>query len=387
MRSRLFIAVAATMFVDSLLYLAIVPLLPWYADQFGLGRVGAALLLASYPVSFLIVTAPAGWLASRLGARRIVIIGTACFIVATLLFAWAPSAGVVIVARVLQGAGGGINWGAAMAWLTGNTPPERRSRVTGAISGVLAAGAVCGPIVGALAGSTSPTAVFGLVSVLAVGALALSIATPAGAEMPRDPALHTTLGRLLGHPLVVCSLAFSLADAVGVAAVDLLAPLALGEHGVSSAAIGAALTIGAALGIVAAQVAGRVGERVGSFPVALVGGAGMGIVPALLVLPLPDWGVLVLLAALGPFFPILMTGVFPLMNAAADDLGLSHGTANALPNMVWSAGFAVAPLLVAPLADATGDATAYAVIALMVFGLLAIAVLMRARARNLSLSH
>ena len=375
------------MFVDSLLYLAIVPLLPWYAEEFGLGRVGAAVLLAAYPVSFLLITAPAGWLASRLGARRVVIVGTACFIVATLLFAWGPTAEVVILARLLQGAGGGINWGAAMAWLTGNTPPERRSRVTGAISGVLAAGAVCGPVIGALAGASSPTAVFGLVTVLAVIALGLSIATPAGAVMPRDPALHTTLGRLLRHPLVICSLAFSLADAVGVAAVDLLAPLALGANGVSSAAIGAALTIGAALGIVAAQVAGRVGERVGSFPVALVGGLGMGVVPALLVLPLPDWGVLVLLAALGPFFPILMTGVFPLMTAAADDLGLSHGTANAMPNMVWSAGFAVAPLLVAPLANAAGDATAYAVVALLVFGLLAIAVLMRARARNLSLSH
>ena len=375
------------MFVDSLLYLTVVPLLPWYAEEFGLGRVGAAVLLAAYPVSFLLITAPAGWLASRLGARRVVIVGTACFIVATLLFAWGPTAEVVILARLLQGAGGGINWGAAMAWLTGNTPPERRSRVTGAISGVLAAGAVCGPVIGALAGASSPTAVFGLVTVLAVIALGLSIATPAGAVMPRDPALHTTLGRLLQHPLVICSLAFSLADAVGVAAVDLLAPLALGANGVSSAAIGAALTIGAALGIVAAQVAGRVGERVGSFPVALVGGLGMGVVPALLMLPLPDWGILVLLAALGPFFPILMTGVFPLMTAAADDLGLSHGTANALPNMVWSAGFAVAPLLVAPLANAAGDATAYAVVALLVFGLLAIAVLMRARARNLSLSH
>ena len=74
------------MFVDSLLYLAIVPLLPWYAEEFGLGRVGAAVLLAAYPVSFLLITAPAGWLASRLGARRVVIVGTACFIVATLLF-------------------------------------------------------------------------------------------------------------------------------------------------------------------------------------------------------------------------------------------------------------------------------------------------------------
>ena len=387
MRNRLFLAVASTMFVDSLLYLAIVPLLPWYAEHFHLGRVGAAVLLAAYPVTFLVVTAPAGWLASRLGARRIVIAGTCCFIVATVLFAWAPTPAVVIIARLLQGAGGGINWGAAMAWLTGNTPRERRSRTTGAISGVLAAGAVCGPILGALAGATSPTIVFGLVSVLAAIALVLSIATPEGVEMPRDPALHSTLGRLLRHPLVLCSLAFSLADAVGVAAVDLLAPLALGANGVSPTAIGIAIAGGAGLGVIASQIAGRLGERLGSFPVALVGGLGMGVVPALLVLPLPDWAVLALLVALGPFFPILMTGIFPLMSAAADDLGLSHGTANALPNMVWSAGFAVAPLLVAPLADVAGDPTAYAVIALTVFGLLAIAVLMRSRARNLSLSH
>jgi hypothetical protein len=113
----------------------------------------------------------------------------------------------------------------------------------------------------------------------------------------------------------------------------------------------------------------------------------MGIVPAVLVLPLPSWGILAMLLVLGPFFPILMTGVFPLMSAAADDLGLSHGTANALPNMVWSGGFAVTPLIVAPIAEAAGDPLAYALAALAVFALLGIAVLMRVRARNLSLSH
>ncbi|MGI9116233.1 MAG: MFS transporter [Gaiellales bacterium] len=387
MRSRLFLAVAATMFVDSLLYLTVVPLLPWYSERFDLSKLGAAVLLAGYPVTFLLVTAPAGWLSSRVGARRVVIVGGAFFVAATILFAWAPNDVVVVAARLLQGVGGGIGWGAAMAWLTGNTPPERRSRTIGAISAVLAAGAVAGPAVGALAGATSPGLVFGAVGVAAAGALALVIATPAGAELPRDPALHTTVGRLLGHPLVLASLAFSLADAVGVAAVDLLAPLQLGADGVGSTAIGIAIAAGAGLGIVAAQVAGRLGERVGSFRVAMVGGVGMGIVPALLVLPLPSAGILALLVVLGPFFPILMTGVFPLMNAAADDLGLSHGTANALPNMVWSGGFAVTPLVVAPIAQATGDAVAYALAAASVFVLLAIAVLMRSRARNLSLAH
>lgn len=384
---RLYFAVSTTMFVDSLLYLAVIPLLPWYANRFDLSTFQAAVLLAAYPVTFLLITTPAGWLAGRVGARRVVIGGICFFIAATMLFAWAPNGETIIVARLLQGIGGGVGWAAAMSWMTGNTPPERRSRAVGMVSGVSAAGAVAGPLLGALAGATSPALAFGMAGAIAAVALGATLLAPAGVELPRDPALHTTLGRLIRHPLVIASLAFSLADAAGVAAVDLLAPLHLGENGVSSTTIGIAIGAGAGLGILASQVAGRVGERVGSFPVALTGGIGLGLMPALLILPLPDWGILAILVLIGPFFPILMTGVFPLMTAAADDLGLSHGTANALPNMVWSAGFAGIPLLIAPIATALGDPVAYALAAGTVAILLAVAVMMRSRARRLSLSH
>jgi predicted MFS family arabinose efflux permease len=242
-------------------------------------------------------------------------------------------------------------------------------------------------LLGALAGATSTTLAFGIAGAIGVVALGATLLAPAGAQLPRDPALHTTLGRLLRHPLVIASLAFSLADAAGVAAVDLLAPLHLGANGVSSTTIGVAIGAGAVLGIIASQVAGRVGERVGSFPVAITGGIGLGLMPAVLIIPLPNWGVLAVLVLIGPFFPILMTGVFPLMTAAADDLGLSHGTANALPNMVWSAGFAAIPLIIAPIATTFSDTAAYALAAGAVAILLTIAVVMRSRARNLSLSH
>ena len=62
---RLYLAVSTTMFVDSLLYLAIIPLLPWYAEQYNLSTFQAAVLLAGYPITFLLVTTPAGWLAGR----------------------------------------------------------------------------------------------------------------------------------------------------------------------------------------------------------------------------------------------------------------------------------------------------------------------------------
>jgi MFS family permease len=384
---RVFVAVAATMFVDALLYLAIVPLLPWYAERFDLTKFEAAVLLAGYPLAFLITVTPAGWLAGRLGPRRVVIAGTFFFLAATALFATAPSGELLIVARLLQGVGGGIGWAAAMAWLTGNTPPEGRSRAVGAISGVLSAGAVAGPALGALADATSPLLAFGLAGAIGAVALVLTLAAPAGADLPRDPPLHSTLRRLLGHPLVICSLAFALADAVGIAAVDLLAPLALGADGVSSATIGIAIGAGAVLGIAAGWGAGRVGERVGSFRIALVGGVGLGVMPLLLAFPLPNWAVLGVLVGVGPFFPILMTGMFPLMTQAADDLGLSHGTGTALANMVWSGGFAVTPLVIAPIAQALGDPVAYALAAATVALLLVVAVVMRQRSRARGLAH
>jgi predicted MFS family arabinose efflux permease len=372
---RLFFAVSTTMFVDSLLYLAIVPLLPWYADEFGLSKVGAAVLLAAYPVAFLLTTTPAGWLAGRFGPRRVVLVGTTFFIAATALFALAQSGELVIVARLLQGVGGGVGWAAAMAWLTGNVAPERRSRAIGAISGVLSAGAVAGPVLGAIAGATSPELAFGIAGALALVALTATILTPPGATLPRDPALHKTLGQLLRHPLVICALAFALADAAGVAAVDLLGTLALGAAGVSTTTIGIAIA------------AGRIGERVGSFRIAMIGGIGLGVMPWLLALPLPTWMILAVLVAIGPFFPILMTGIFPLMTSAADDLGLSHGTANALANMVWSAGFAIVPLVIAPVAEAFGDPVAYIASGTLVAALLVLATIMRRQSRARSLSH
>ena len=375
------------MFVDSLLYLAIVPLLPWYAERFDLSKFEVAVLLASYPVAFLITTTPAGWLAGRLGPRRVVLGGTACFIVSTVIFAFAPSITLIIVARLLQGIGGGVGWAAAMSWLTSNVEPARRSRAIGVISGVLSAGAVAGPAVGALAGATSPEIAFMLAGAIGLVALIATLLAPVGVMPPRDPALHLTISRLCRHPLVIAALCFALADAAGIAAVDLLAPLALGADGVGAGMIGTALASGAALGIAAGVLAGRVGERIGSFRLALIGGVGLGTLPVLLALPLPSWAVLGVLVAIGPFFPILMTGVFPLTIQAADELGLSHGTASALVNSVWSAGFAVIPLIIAPIAQAFGNPTAYVTAGCVVLVLLITAVLMRSRANQLALSH
>ena len=90
---RIRAAVGITLFMDSVLYLALVPFLPYYADKFDLSKAEAGAVLAALPVAILISAVPTGWLAGRVGARRVVIVGNVCFTAATVAFAFAPSVG------------------------------------------------------------------------------------------------------------------------------------------------------------------------------------------------------------------------------------------------------------------------------------------------------
>lgn len=384
---RIRLAVGTTMFIDGLLYLAIFPLLPIFSSQYDLSKLDAAVLLSGYQVAFVATVIPAGWLAGRFGPRNVVAVGLICFVLASLLFAVAPTFGLLVAARALQGVAGGCGWSAAMSWLTENTERERRSRVVGLISGISAAGAVAGPVIGALAAATSVMLAFSLVAIIGLVALTLTLLAPAGRIPPAGPALVTTLRSLLGHPMLIASLCFAFTVAICLSTVDLLAILELGVRGVDATTIGIILSTGALLGVGMGAVAGRIAERIGSFGLCLLGAVGMALLTGVLALPLPVWGLGVGIMLVGPLFPMLMTGIYPMIAAASDDLGVPHGTANGMVNICWTGATALVPLAAAQLADAEGDAAAYASAAALTVGLIAIAVLMRSRARNLSLSY
>lgn len=384
---RIRLAVGTTMFIDGLLYLAIFPLLPIFAEQYDLSKLDAAILLSGYQVAFVIVAIPAGWLAGRFGPRRVVIVGLACFALSAALFAVAPTFGVLVAARALQGVAGGCGWSAAMSWLTENTEREHRSRIVGLMSGLSAAGAVGGPVIGAFAAATSVLLAFSVVAVIGVGALALALLAPAGRAPVPGPSMLRTLHALLGHPTMITSMCFAFTVSICFATVDLLAVLELGARGVDATSLGLILSAGALLGVGTGVIVGRLGERIGSFGLCLLGATGLVMLTTLLAFPLPIWAIAAGIVSIGPLFPLLMTGIYPLVASASDDLGVPHGTANGVINIFWTGATAIVPLAAAQIADAYGDAAAYATAAVLTAMLIAIAVLMRSRARNLSLSH
>jgi EmrB/QacA subfamily drug resistance transporter len=91
-----------------------------------------------------------GSLGDRLGRRRVFVIGTVWFALASLLCGLAPTAEVLIVARVLQGIGGALLTPGSLAMIQGAFRPEDRSRAIGAWSGLGGIAAALGPLVGGL---------------------------------------------------------------------------------------------------------------------------------------------------------------------------------------------------------------------------------------------
>ncbi|GAA4369560.1 MFS transporter [Nocardioides caricicola] len=89
-----------------------------------------------------------GSLGDRFGRRRIFVVGTVWFALASLLCGIAPTAEVLIAARVLQGVGAALLTPGSLAMIQGAFVPDDRAKAIGAWSGLGSIAAAIGPFVG-----------------------------------------------------------------------------------------------------------------------------------------------------------------------------------------------------------------------------------------------
>ena len=102
---------------------------------------GYALTLAA----FLLL---GGSLGDRYGRKRIFSVGVVWFAGSSALCGIAPTAGLLIAARVLQGVGGALLAPASLAVLQASFRPDDRARAIGAWSGLSGVASAAGPLVG-----------------------------------------------------------------------------------------------------------------------------------------------------------------------------------------------------------------------------------------------
>ncbi|KAA5838119.1 MFS transporter [Saccharopolyspora hirsuta] len=343
--------------------------LAWVADAYSVPL--AALLLAS------------GAIGDRLGHRRCVLLGMAGFGAASVLCALAPTIGVLIAARAVQGTGAALMLPGTLALLVENSPHDR-ARLVGTWAAIGGAALPAGPVVGGLLVQAAgwravfwlgvPVIALALVPVVRLprprvgagrgGTVAWASAALLGAGLAClvtaiiQSATSARLAGLLAlatvciavafvhierrarHPLirvperarrvlVSACLVAGLMNLCVLGGLFLLTQLLQDVHGLSPLLSGlAALPAMLPLPLLGAP-AGRLSARFGVWPtsglgllIAAAGFAGMAISPDLstLLLFLPLWG-----AGLGVLTPAIVAAA---LEAAPDSPGVASGASN-----------------------------------------------------------
>lgn len=349
---RLLVLVCALVAVDTMLYSALTPLLPRFADSLHLSKTGAGILVAAYAAGALVGGIPGGAAAARLGSRRAILVGLTLMGLSSLGFAFAGSYGALAAARFLQGCGSAFTWAGAFAWLLAASPRDRRGELIGTAMGAAVFGALFGPVVGVLADAAGRDVVFTLLAGLAVvlGAWSFRI-EPAPPEHPS----FTAMKRALRTPVFLGGLALMALPALLFGVLATLAPLHLSADGWSSAAIGAVWLIGAAFETALSPVAGRLIDRRGAMLMIELGlAAGVVLSIGLALGPQPLLYAPLLILASGAY-GVLFVPAFALIATGAERSGLAQGMAFGLMNAAWALGALVGPAAGGAVAAASGD--------------------------------
>lgn len=100
--------------------------LPYMAGNLGASNDQSTWVLTSYLVSNAIILPISGWIAGAIGRKRFFMTCLGVFTVSSLLCGIAPSLGMLLLFRVMQGAGGGGLQPMAQAILADTFPPQQR---------------------------------------------------------------------------------------------------------------------------------------------------------------------------------------------------------------------------------------------------------------------
>jgi EmrB/QacA subfamily drug resistance transporter len=169
-------------------------------------------VITGYMLAQAAVIPLAGWFSDRFGAKRIYITALVLFTLGSVLCAAAPSAGALVLFRVLQGLGGGMLMPVGMSFLYRLAPPDKRGAVMGAFGVPMLLAPAMGPILSGYFLEFADWRFIFLIN-LPVGVLAVLAALRGLPQMPAQRAAGAldTLGVILG-PLGFASLSYGIGE-------------------------------------------------------------------------------------------------------------------------------------------------------------------------------
>jgi len=353
---RLLLLVSSIIFVDALLFTALTPLVPGYAEQFDLSKAGAGLLVGAYGAGALFGGIPGGLAAARFGPKRAVVGGLILLALACFAFAAADSALTLGGARFVQGLASTATWAGSLAWISVVAPRARRGEVIGTAFGAAVFGAVLGPVFGGLAefaGIRLSFTIVGLLTLVFAGVATLARSAPV------QQATLAGLRRALRDERFLGGLWLNMLPAMMFGLLIVLTPLALDDAGWTTFAIAGVFFASGLVEVVLNPYLGRVSDRVGRLlPIRVALTASVIAAVALAAVPGPVLLALLICAAAISFGSLYTPGM-ALTSHRAEAAGLAQGLAFGVMNTAWAFGELVGPTAGGVLADSYGDATPY----------------------------
>jgi len=122
--------------------------LPYIAGSLSASNSEATWVLTSYLVANAVILPASNWFARRFGRKRFLLTCVVLFTIASFFCGAAPSLSVILLARILQGAGGGALQPLSQSILLESFPPEQRSMSMAAYGLGIVVAPVLGPTLG-----------------------------------------------------------------------------------------------------------------------------------------------------------------------------------------------------------------------------------------------
>jgi multidrug resistance protein len=136
-----------TIFIDLIGFGIVLPLLPFYAQDFGATPAAIGLLVAIHPAMQFVFGPIWGRLSDRVGRRPILLLGLVGSGLSYMLFGLATNLAWLFASRIMQGIAG-ANVPVAQAYIADSTDAADRTRGMGLVGAAFGLGFIAGPAIG-----------------------------------------------------------------------------------------------------------------------------------------------------------------------------------------------------------------------------------------------
>ncbi len=199
-------SVLFTLFMVAFGFGIVLPILPFYVTSLGAKPFELGLLTATFAlVSFLVSPVLGKW-SDTVGRKKILLFGTAGFVLSYLIFAVSDSLWMTFLARAVEGAAAGAIFPSCVSLISDLTSEKQRGAAMGLFGMTFSLGFIFGPAFGGLASGISVQAAFLLSAALACAnfaAVYFRLEEPKEKTESRDlPQKEITLLQHLSSPLL-----------------------------------------------------------------------------------------------------------------------------------------------------------------------------------------